>query len=269
MAMLKRSGRKLIDSYLIRFLILCSAAIVGCFIYKPTFSFLDGLFEFSGSIDKYLEPLLLALPVFVCLWLFRTYDTQQQIHQGNFVTGVNKLVQDSPMVIDVGVEILLQVSAKTDAFDDAIRLAFIKRLKERPQIPEIPSAEGSRGKEGMEELSLKFPMRLTYAQYILQWLIAKQANYPTKPDLAGMCCEYQKFKIAGLDLVKILPTPNEAPREPSSMWYPVSLVRADCETLNFDGVAFGIFITWSASNITKDGERFLTELKSHSKPSRD
>ena len=255
MAILKRSGRKWIDSYSIRFLILCVSAIIGCLIYKPIFSFLDGLFEFSGSIDKYLEPLLLALPVFVCLWFFRTYDTQQQIQQGNFVAGVDKLVQSDPMVIAVGVNILLQVSAKTDSFDDAIRDAFVNRLRKKPTIPSQPVIRGIPEADELPEFEVKQPLRLTYAQHILWWLTSKQDNYADKPDLRGMRCDYQEFKIDGIDLVKILPAAR-GDAEGEVLWgHAVSLLRADCQKLNFDdGVEFGIFAIKGAINVIKDGE---------------
>ena len=264
MAILKRIGKKWINSYWRRLLILVGAAVIGYCLSKWGFPWLDCWLGFSPRVDKYLEPLLFGLPVFIWLWFFRTYDTQQQIQQGNFVAGVDKLMQDSPMVIDVGVEILLQVSAKTDAFDDAIRLAFVKRLKERIKMPTPPSIGGLPDKNRMVEFKLKFPKRLTYAQHILRWLIAKQDNYARKPDLDGMRCDYQEFKGAKLKLVKILPTPEEVARVTGFWGHAVSLVGADCLALNFDGVAFEIFDTDDALQITRNGEHYETGSKGRS-----
>ena len=264
MAILKRIGKKWINSYWRRLLILVGAAIGGYCLSKWGFPWLDYWLGFSPRVDKYLEPLLFGLPAFVCLWFFRTYDTQQQIQQGNFVTGVDKLMQNSTLVIDVGVEILLQVSAKTDAFDDAIRLVFIKRLKTRLTASAPPDFSILPDGGKMAEHAKKFFTRSSYTQHILRWLIAKQDNYKVKPDLSGMRCDYQEFKGAELELVKILPTPEEAPGEATFWDYPVSLVGADCTALNFDGVAFDIFDTDEAVNITKDGKHYKTSSRRRS-----
>ena len=264
MAILKRIGKKWINSYWRRLLILVGAAVVGYCLSKWGFPWLDCWLGFSDRVGKYLEPLLFGLPAFVCLWFFRTYDTQQQIQQGNFVTGVDKLMQNSTLVIDVGVEILLQVSAKTDAFDDAIRLVFIKRLKTRLTASAQPDFSILPDTTKMAKRAQKVFTRLSYAQHILRWLIAKQDNYKAKPDLSGMRCDYQEFKGAELELVKILPTPEEAPGKATFWDYPVSLEGADCTALNFDGVALGIFDTNKAINSTKDGKPYKTSSKSRS-----
>ena len=255
MAILKRIGKKWINSYWRRLLILVGAAVAGYALSKWGFPWLDCWLGFSPRVDKYLEPLLFGLPVFIWLWFFRTYDTQQQIQQGNFVAGVDKLVQSDPMVIAVGVNILLQVSAKTDSFDDAIRDAFVNRLRKKPTIPSQPVIHGIPEADEMPEFELKQPLRLTYAQHILWWLTSKQDNYADKPDLRGMRCDYQEFKIDGIDLVKILPAAR-GDAEGEVLWgHAVSLLRADCQKLNFDdGVEFGIFAIKGAINVIKDGE---------------
>ncbi len=268
MAIIKRSGKKLIDSHGLRFSALLLAAGIGYCLSKWGFPWLDCWLNFSDKVGHYLEPVLFGLPVFICLWFFRTYDTQQQIQQGNFVAGMDKLAQDDhPAVIAVGVKILLRVSAKTNSFDDEIRDAFINRLKKQTTIPDLSKPRASLANNPNDisvasAIALEIHPRFTYAQYILQWLIAKQGHYAEKPDLRGMRCDYQEFKICGLDLVKILPTPAEVEvYTPDLHGLPVfgvrwgvSFVESDCATLNFDGVAPEIFLLTNAINIRKDGK---------------
>ena len=270
MAIIKRNGKKLIDSHGFRFAVLLLAAVVGYCLSKWGFPWLDCWLNFSDKVGHYLEPVLFGLPVFICLWYFRTYDTQQQIQQGNFVAGMDKLAQDDhPAVIAVGVKILLRVSAKTDSFDDEIRDAFINRLKKQTTIPDLSELRASLAKNpndisAASAIASKIPPRFTYAQYILQWLIAKQEHYAGKPDLRGMRCDYQEFTIHGLHLVKILPTLDEVEGEgytPNFHGLPVfgvrwgvSFVESDCATLNFDGVAPEIFLITNAINTRKDGK---------------
>ena len=249
--------KKIVGSVPGRLVILFLAAGGGYFLSKRGFPLLDCWLEFSDRVDYYLEPLLFGLPVFICLWCFRTYDTQQQIQQGNFVTGMNKLVQDNPAVITIGVKILLQVSAKTNSFDDEIRDAFTNCLKKKLETPDRAKVREIASGNIMESFAPDVPHRFTYAQYILQWLIAKQKHYKEKPYLRGMRCDYQEFKVPGLDLVKVLPTPDEVQSElpnnhfmlvDEAVHWVVSFAEADCETLNFDGVAPDILILDDAIN---------------------
>ena len=260
-----------LDIPLVRFGLLFGAAVLGLLTGKCVFLIINCMFDVIPEVQKYLKPICVSFPIFLALWWFRTRDSRQQIaasnaqiQQANFTSGMDKLVQNRPLQIDVGVMILLEVSKKTDAFDKEIRLAFIKRLKEKPTMPTQPTDVEVPNEGKMAEFALQFPKRLSYAQHILRWLIAKQDNYAKKPDLSGMRCDYQEFKGAELQLVKILPTPKEAPGEMAFFGSPVSLVGADCTSLNFDGVAFDIFDDDDTINMTKDGKPYETGSKGRS-----
>ena len=258
MAIFKRSGKKLIDYHGLRFLILFIAAGAGYFLSKCGFPLLDCWLEFSDRVDYYLEPLLFGLPVFICLWYFRTYDTQQQIQQGNFVAGMDKLVQDDPAVITVGVKILLQVSAKTDSFDDEIRDAFIQRIKIKPTIRGEPESTG----ENIAVITmLNLRRKFTYAQHILHWLITHQNSTDAKPDLYGMRCENQEFRIDGLCLGKILPR-YDVSEEKDEICL-MSFAGADCETLNFAGINLALCRVDQAKNCDFTGSMNPPEVIDH------
>ena len=258
-----------LDIPLVRFALLFGATVLGLLTGKCVFLIITCMFDVIPEVQKYLKPICVSFPVFLALWWFRTRDSRQQIaasnaqiQQANFTSGMDKLVQNRPLQIDVGVMILLEVSKKTGAFDKEIRLAFIKRLKKLPIMPAKPTDTKMPDGVGSARVALKSLNRLSYAQYILQWLIAKQDNYAKKPELSGMRCDYQEFKDAKLELVKILPTPEEA-----AFWgYWVSLVDADCTTLNFDGVAYEIFDDDDAENITRDGEPYQAGSKGRLPP---
>lgn len=78
--------------------------------------------------------------------------------------------------ISVGTQILIQVSEKTDSFNDEIRLAFIKRLQKLPTYVVMPK------KPIMDEFGVvKIPTedeklisiydnQIEYVLYILEWL---------------------------------------------------------------------------------------------------
>ena len=137
----------------------------------------DNASGYPANARGYFVLPILSIVVFFALWVFRTYDTRQQIEQANrqlkqasqqanrqlqqanFAKGLDNLVSDDPLQVDIGVILLLEVSKATSAFDKEIRLAFIKRLKELPGNLE--------GRTVMEMRA----NRLSYAQYIIQWLI--------------------------------------------------------------------------------------------------
>lgn len=218
----------------------------------------DGKSSYPANARGYLVLPILSLFVIFALWVFRTYDTRQQIEQtnrqlqqanqqanrqlqqANFAKGLDNLVSNNPLQVDVGVILLLEVSRETSVFDKEIRLAFIKRLKEMPK-----EFEGQKVEEGLSG-------RLSYAQYIIQWLIDNPKISGKKPDFRGMNCAYHEFtsdRFSGgtnpeLEMVKILPeVSGEAPRAPhissggNSIPPPVFDFRwADCKNINFKNI---------------------------------
>lgn len=211
----------------------------------------------TGRAKDYLILPMLSFFVFIALWAFRTYDTRQQIQQANFVKGLDNLVSDNPLQVDIGVILLLEVSKATPAFDTEIRLAFIKRLKEP-----VKKHERMKFQEGVSN-------RFSYAQYIIQWLIDHPRVSGKKPDLVGMNCECQEFtsgKSHGgtntkLEMVKILPeTSGGSPKEPNissgdnSPHLPTYyFLRADCQNISFKNVDLSGFDFRGAKNVNMVG----------------
>jgi len=222
-----------------------------------------GASGYPASVRGYLVLPILSIFVVFALWVFRTYDTRQQIEQANrqlqqsnFAKGLDNLVSDDPLKVDVGVILLLEVSRATPAFDKEIRLAFIKRLKEP-----TTKFEETKFKERVSN-------RLSYAQYIIQWLISHPKDGGKKPDLIGMNCEHQEFttdQIHGgtntkLEVAKILPesaggspkasifSPECNPPPPAYhfMW-------ADCENISFKNVDLSDFDFRGAKNVNMVG----------------
>lgn len=222
----------------------------------------DGKGSYPANARSYLVLPILSLFVFLALWFFRTHDTRQrieqtnrqlqqtgqqakrQLQQANFAKGLDNLVSDNPLQVDVGVILLLEVSKATPAFDKEIRLAFIKRLKDAPpKIEEI-------------EKQAKIVNRLSYAQYILRWLIDHPKENDRSINLDGMDCRCQEFtsvQISGDESVKlkmseILPKVSnaliQAPDTSSDggVRLPVyRFQRTNCENISFENIDLGNF----------------------------
>lgn len=171
--------------------------------------------------------------VFLALWWFRTYDVQHQIQQNNFIKGMEKISSDSPLEIEVGVSMLLEVSNATAAFDNEIRVAFIKRLKEFPS-----NLDG-------KQISAVVSNRLSYAQYILRWFIDHLERGGRPLNLNGMDCRYQEFLVTSngkkLALGKLFPR-REKP-DPG-----ISFEWANCASVDFSGVELSNFDLTNAEN---------------------
>lgn len=235
----------------------------------------DSKSSYPANARGYLVLPILSLFVIFALWVFRTYDARQQIEQtnrqlkqasqqanrqlqqANFAKGLDNLVSNNPLQVDVGVILLLEASKATPAFDKEIRLAFIKRLKEP-----VKKYEEMKFQEGVSN-------RFSYAQYIIQWLIDHPKVSGKKPDLIGMNCEYQEFtsdKSHGgtntkLEMVKILPeTSGGPPKAPniSSGTNPPHLpayyfLKADCQNISFKKVDLSGFDFRGAKNVNMVG----------------
>lgn len=167
-----------------RFRLLAVALLLGGLLVKygkeSVFCVL-GIYSADGN---YLIFPMLSLFVFLALWLFRTYDTRQQIHQthaqieqtnkqilqANFAKGLDNLVNNDPLQIDIGVILLLEVSKSTPAFDKEIRLAFIKRLQILPEPIYKTFPEKGKFNRWIEIDDSRIP----YTPHILRWIV----NHP-------------------------------------------------------------------------------------------
>ncbi len=135
---------------------------------------------FSENLKGHLELVAISIPVLTALWYFRTYDTRQQIYhniQNDLLKGFDNLASDNSLQVDIGVAMLLEISKKVPSFNEIIKLAFIRRLK-----------------NPLDNSGRKEKDYLSYAQYILRWLIDyKKKNKNINLNLNGMDLSYQEF----------------------------------------------------------------------------
>lgn len=151
-----------------------------------------------------------AVPLLFCLWVFRTYDTRQQIAktdaqimQSQFADSRNNLASNDPLKVEIGVASLIEISETTIEFNKQIKLSFIKRLKQKPNN-EIEIPGGTTNKHGRPSTHT---IKLSYAPYILQWLIEQIKPDERMLNLAGIDCCNQDFNTdigKNLKLKKLL-----------------------------------------------------------------
>ncbi len=158
----------ILDNPICRFATLVVAAAAGFGAWYFSNAFIRCIFSQTKSVGDSIEIFILSSLVLISLWCFRTHDTreqiqktQEQIQQGNFASGLNKLVEDEGFKISIGVQLLIQVSKSTDTFNKDIRLAFIKRIQKLPNIS-IPPLNC--------QYHLNMP-ELSYLIHIFQWLV--------------------------------------------------------------------------------------------------
>ena len=135
-------------------------------------------------------------PIFLTLWWFRTYDSRQQLQRANFETGVGHIASDTPIRIEIGTQILLEVSKVTSVFDSEIALTFVKRLKRFPATTDKNLA------------LLKSGYNWGYAQHMLRWLANDYQRRNNLHDLNDMDLRYQAFdgttaKITTCEVLKM------------------------------------------------------------------
>lgn len=173
-----------IEDKMARGILLLLAAICGVLLWAFLHNIVRCLFGSGEHVTGWMEIFLLSGLVLLALWWFRTYDTRQQIdkaqeqinksqelidtsqkqiQQGNFVSGLNKLLKTDTFSISVGVQMLIQVSRNTRSFDEDIRLAFIKRIQIAPKPTEMYIKEDN-------SCSILNP-RLNYLPHIFNFIV--------------------------------------------------------------------------------------------------
>ena len=178
---IRRKVKDMFDNSWIRFALLIVCGAIGIALYRYLWDPLSCLLKINGPKENYIyiHSILLGLPVFFCLWWFRTRDVRQQIHdagqqidktetqiqQNSLFNGIANLSDKDPLKIDMGVAQLLELSKLNPAHDKTIRLAFIRRLKKCP----LTKDEIRQGAE-----------RLSYAQYIFEWITDKEKEASLK-----------------------------------------------------------------------------------------
>ena len=144
--------------------------------------------EMYGDVRTVVGAAPFTVPTFLALWWFRTYDSRQQSLRANFETGVQHVLSDTPAYIEIGVEILKNVSEVTSSYDREIRTAFIRRLKRFPAVTESHRNLLAKG------------YRFSYAQHIVRWIAAHGGKW----DLTYMDLRYQEFTFADVTIDSIL-----------------------------------------------------------------
>lgn len=202
MKKLKRAAEKsnkqhFIEKKVVRILFLVAAAHSGANLWDFLHGTVRCIFSNGGHITSWVEIFILSHMVLIVLWWFRTYDTRQQIEkakeqiqQGNFVSGLNKLIKQDSFSISIGVQLLIQVSKKTNGFDEDIRLAFIKRMQKLPK-PMHSSKNSSSG------YSI-FQPKLNYLPHIFKWILRHAENHGKDMDKESIDVPEMDFGIAEL-----------------------------------------------------------------------
>ncbi|WP_424947994.1 hypothetical protein [Candidatus Spongiihabitans sp.] len=178
------------DNPWIRFALLIVCGAIGIALYRYLWDPLSCLLKINGPKENYIyiHSILLGLPVFFCLWWFRTRDVRQQIHdagqqidktetqiqQNSLFNGIANLSDKDPLKIDIGVAQLLALSKLNSEHDESIRIAFIRRLKKCPLT-----------KDEIEQNT----ERLAYAQHIFEWITDKKVE----ADLTNCHLDCQDF----------------------------------------------------------------------------
>lgn len=122
--------------------------------------------------------LMIALPVALILWIFRTRDTTENLYFNSFSQGVDLLKDiDRIHAIETGVTLLIELSKQTDIYNGSIEKAFLSLL--RAEVKEKPKdiAKDKRA----------------YAQYILKWLDDKSRLDEINP--SGILLFNQEFNL--------------------------------------------------------------------------
>ena len=140
-----------------------------------------------GDIRTVVGAAHFTLPTFLALWWFRTYDSIKRDLRDNFEAGVNHIASDTPIRIEIGAEILANVSKLTSAYNREITITFIKRLKRSP-------ADAKKNKEIFYS-----DYRWGYAQHMLKWLKDHQRKNK-KYDLNLLDLRYQEFTSATAEI---------------------------------------------------------------------
>ena len=172
-----RESESWIERKIARLAFLILMALLGLFAGQKISSYTAQVFCLSDNLKGYFEPFAVSVFVVIALWFFRTYDTRQKIYQDDLFKGLDNLASSNPLQVDIGVAMLREISKKVPSFNEIIKVAFIRRLKNMPGDHEH--------KDG------NF---LSYAQHIMQWLIRyKKENQHVNFNLNGLDLSYQEF----------------------------------------------------------------------------
>ena len=176
----------------VRLLALVFAALGGFTLGKVGSPWFLGLFpeEIYGDVRTVISAVPFTLPTFLTLWWFRTYDSLQSDWRANFEAGVDHIASNTPTRIEIGTEMLKNVSKVTSIYNREISTAFIRRLNQCPAEAEA------------NYKMLDTSTGWKYAQQMLKWLINQNEKY----DLDFVDLRNQDFTdvIAGITVCDLI-----------------------------------------------------------------
>ena len=188
----------------VRLVVLLIAAAIGAALVKWASPWFLCFFPVSvyGDIRTIIGAAPFTLPVFLALWWFRTYDSFQGDWRANFEAGVAHIASDTPIRIEIGTVILINIAEATSSYDREIRTTFIRRLKRSP-------ADTDKNHE-----MLTHGYRFAYAQHMLKWLQIPRTKKDKnkKYDLNLLDLRYQEFTrtTSGITIREVLNMHSEA-----------------------------------------------------------
>ena len=161
------------------------ALILGCLIsaqiywlYQSNPKDLGDVFAIFKSYPFDNGHIIFTVLTFFVLWLFRTIDARQRIHQANLTVAFNLIASGQPVNIEMAAQVCWRISRATSVFNKEIRIAFVKCLK-RGQ---------SNSPENKRLIAKNY--RWSYAQHMLHWL---QKYADKKADLRNLDLSGQEF----------------------------------------------------------------------------
>ncbi len=112
--------------------------------------------------------IILSVTVLLFLWIFRTHDTREQldkaqtnIEQQDFHDALSMLADDKLVSQEIAVQRLIDISKTTKAYDETIKLAFIKRMK-------APYKEADNMIKTIKEIKVSNKMKSVKASMLLE-----------------------------------------------------------------------------------------------------
>lgn len=173
-----------------RFPSLLISATIGVLLSKYCYSFLYNFITNTDPASEKATPLLfvlLALPTGALLWLFRTHDTRENIHQDALFDALQMLTDNMVVRREIATQRLIDLTEKAPEYKETVKLAFIKVLKSFPK-KNMPNPDPDIGSIVPET------ERRSYAQHMLKWFNSN--NYTAEDlDLDGCIFELQDFTI--------------------------------------------------------------------------
>ena len=170
---------RMLDNKNVRALILGGLILAQIrWLYKFNPENLGGVIDIYKSYPFDNGHIILTVLTFFVLWLFRTIDARQRIHQANLGVAMTLIASGKPVNIEMATQMCWRISRATSVFNKEIRIAFVKCLKR---------GQGN-SRENKRLIAKNY--RWSYAPHMLHWL-KKYAD--RKTDLTNLDLSGQEF----------------------------------------------------------------------------